>query len=60
MSIERLLLPRLVAVISLYMIQPGPQTLRVKSPSHKNTFPYHSFSEAKCVQSNSRTLRVGV
>ena len=30
MSVERLLLARLVVAISLYMIQPDPQTLCVK------------------------------
>ena len=37
MSVERLLSAHLVAVISLYMIRPRPQTLCVKSLFHKNT-----------------------
>ena len=35
MAAERLLSANLVLEISLYMIRPSPQKLRVKSPSHK-------------------------
>ena len=48
-----------MAAISLYMIRPGHQRLRVKSPSHKQE-DLRSFREVKRVQGNSKTLRVGV
>lgn len=51
MSVEHLLSPRLMAAISLYMIQPSPWILRVKSssdtlPNFQSGFVFESIHKS--------------
>ena len=58
MSAECLLSAHLMVEITLYLIQPGPQTLFCRVPFPQEDL--HSLREVTCVKGKSETLRVGV